>query len=67
MTDGRLYDYADSKGIMLCYQYDGFGVFARMEADYYLKDVLAGLCRLMTNISKEKFGVPIVVRAESMD
>jgi hypothetical protein len=67
MTDGRLYDYADAQGITLYYQYDGFGVFARMEADFNLKDVLAGLCRLMTDISKEKFGVPIVVRAESMD
>ena len=29
-----------------------------------LENVLAGLCKLMHDISKEKFGVPIVVRQE---
>jgi len=62
MADGRLYDYADSKGVMICYQYDGFGVFAQPGRQEALVEVLAGLCRLMRDISKEKFGVPIVVR-----
>jgi hypothetical protein len=62
MTDSRLYDYADKNRISLFYQFDGYGVFARPEDRTNLKVVLAGLCRLMRDISKEKFGVPIVVR-----
>ena len=67
MADGRLYDYADSKGVMICYQYDGFGVFAHPGNQAALKKVLAGLCRLMTKISEERFRVPIVVRWELLD
>lgn len=66
MADGRLYDYADSKGGMICYQYDGFGVFAHPDRQEALKDILSGLCRLMRDISVEKFGVPIVVKQEIM-
>ena len=62
MTDSRLYDYADKNRISLFYQFDGYGVFARPEDRASLKLVLAGLCRLMSDISEEKFGVPIVVR-----
>ena len=64
MADGRLYDYADSKGGMICYQYDGFGVFAHPDRQEALKDILSGLCRLMRDISVEKFGVPIVVKQD---
>jgi len=32
-----------------------------------LEDISAGLCRLMTDISLKKFGVPIVVRCELLD
>lgn len=64
MADGRLYDYADSKGVMICYQYDGFGVFAKPGWQEEFEEVLAGLCRLMRDISIEKFGVPIVVKLE---
>lgn len=67
MVDGRLYDYADAHGIMLYYQYDGFGVFAHQGKKEAHKGVLAGLCRLMTDISKEKLGVPIVVRLKLID
>ena len=67
MADGRLYDYADSKGVMFFYQYDGFGVFARPGKEEGLQEVLAGLCRLMHAISKEKFGVPIVVKQKLID
>lgn len=66
MADGRLYDYADSKGVMFFYQYDGFGVFAHPGKKEALQEVLAGLCRLMHAISEEKFGVPIVVKQEIM-
>lgn len=67
MTDSRLYDYADAKGITLYYQYDGFGVFAHPGEHEALKEVLAGLCRLTTKLSVEKFGVPIVVRSKLID
>lgn len=67
MTDSQLYDYADDQGITLYYQYDGFGVFAQPGSQEALEKVLAGLCRLMTKISEEKFGVPIVVRWELLD
>ena len=62
MTDRRLYEYAEGNGITLFYQFDGVGVFARPEDRANLKLVLAGLRRLMSDISTEKFGVPIVVR-----
>ncbi len=62
MADGRLYDYADSKGVLICYQYDGFGVFAKPGGQKALEEVLDGLRRLMRDISIEKFRVPIVVR-----
>ena len=64
MTNSRLYDYADEQGITLYYQYDGFGVFAQPGKKDALKVILDGLCRLMTDISVEKFGVPIVVKQE---
>lgn len=64
MTDSRLYDYADDQGITLYYQYDGFGVFAQPGSQEALEKVLAGLCRLMSDISAERFEVPIVVRSE---
>lgn len=67
MADRRLYDYADKRGVMLYYQYDGFGVFAPRGKKEARKGVLAGLCRLMTKISEKKFGVPIVVRWELLD
>lgn len=62
MTDSRLYEYAEEKGIVLYYQFDGFGVFAHPEKQEALENILAGLCRLMSDISTEKFRVPIVVR-----
>ena len=31
-----------------------------------LEDILAGLCRLMSDISAKKLGVPIVVKQEIM-
>lgn len=62
MTNSRLYEYAEAKGVLLYYQFDGFGVFARPEDKANLKVVLDGLCRLMTEISEKKLGVPIVVR-----
>jgi hypothetical protein len=62
MTDPKLYDFAEKNGITLYYQFDGFGVFAHPEKQEALKDILAGLRRLMRDISIEKFGVPIVVR-----
>ena len=64
MTDSQLYDYAEDQGITLYYQYDGFGVFAQPGSQEALEKVLAGLCRLMSDISYEKFRVPIVVRSE---
>jgi hypothetical protein len=67
MVDGRLYDYADAQGITPYYQSDGFGVFALPGKKEALEEVLAGLCRLMRDISKEKFGVPIVVRLKLID
>ena len=67
MTDSRLYDYADDQGITLYYQYDGFGVFAQPGSQEALEEVLAGLCRLMRDISNERFGVPIVVKRELFD
>lgn len=66
MTDKKLYDYADGHGIMLYYQYDGFGIFAHPGKKEDLKDILAGLCRLMSEISEKKFEVPIVVKLEIM-
>ena len=62
MTDPRLYDFAEKNEVKLFYQFDGFGVFAHPGKKAALKKVLAGLCRLMSDISKEKFGVPIVVK-----
>ena len=62
MTHEKLYDYADTHGIMLYYQSDGFGIFAHPGKQEDLNGILSGLCRLMTKISEEKFGVPIVVR-----
>jgi hypothetical protein len=67
MTDSRLYEYAERNGITLYYQFDGFGVFARPEDRANLKNVLAGLCKLMHDISCEKSGVPIVVKQEIVD
>lgn len=67
MTHSSLYEYAEEKGIMLYYQYDGFGVFARPEDKANLKELLEGLCRLMTEISEKKLGVPIVVRSKLVD
>jgi hypothetical protein len=67
MTDSRLYDYADDQGITLYYQYDGFGVFAQPGSQEALGKVLEGLCRLMRDISTEKFGVPIVIRQKLAD
>ena len=67
MTHSNLYEYAKKKGITLYYQYDGFGVFARPEDKANLEEVLDGLCRLMTKISNDDFGVPIVVRSELID
>ena len=61
MTDPELYDYAENNGITLYYHFDGFGVFAHPEKQEALKDILAGLRRLMTDISEKKFEVPIVV------
>jgi hypothetical protein len=62
MADPELYDFAESNGITLYYQYDGFGVFAPLRKQEALEAVLAGLCQLMTKISNERFGVPIVVQ-----
>jgi hypothetical protein len=62
MTDPELYDFAEKNGITLFYQFDGFGVFAKQGSQEAHKDILAGLRRLMRDISIEKFGVPIVVR-----
>jgi len=62
MADRQLYDYADKHGIMLYYQYDGFGVFALPGKPEAFEAALAGLCELMRDISEKKFGVPIVVR-----
>ena len=62
MADKKLYDYADKHGIMLYYQYDGFGVFAPPGKPKALEAALAGLCELMREISAKKLGVPIVVR-----
>jgi hypothetical protein len=62
MADKQLYDYADKHGIMLYYQYDGFGVFALPGKQKTFEAALAGLRKLMHDISKEKFGVPIVVQ-----
>ena len=67
MSDSQLYDYADAQGITLYYQYDGFGVFAEPGSQEALEKVLAGLCRLMTKISEERFRVPIVVKLELFD
>ena len=67
MTDPRLYDFADKNEVKLFYQFDGFGVFAHRGKKAALKKVLAGLCRFMRDISKEKFGVPIVVRLKLID
>jgi hypothetical protein len=47
---------------LICYQYDGFGVFAKPGGQKALEEVLDGLRRLMRDISIEKFRVPIVVR-----
>jgi hypothetical protein len=66
MTNKELYDYAAARGIMLYYQYDGFGVFANPGRQEELEEVLAGLCRLIHDISIEKFGVPIVVKRQIM-
>lgn len=62
MTDPELYDFAESNGITLYYQYDGFGVFAKPGRQEALEAVLANLCRLMSKTSKDKLGVPIVVQ-----
>jgi hypothetical protein len=62
MADKQLYDYADKHGIMLYYQYDGFGVFALPGKPEAFEAALAGLCELMRDISEKKFGVPIVVQ-----
>jgi hypothetical protein len=67
MTDERLYEYADQKGVMLYYQYDGFGVFASPDNKQKLKNTLADLCSLMQQISIEKFGVPIVVKQKFIE
>ena len=64
MTDPELYDFAEKNGITLYYQFDGFGVFAHPEKQEALKDILAGLRRLMTKISTKKFEVPIVVKQD---
>jgi hypothetical protein len=66
MTDPELYDFADKNEVKLFYQFDGFGVFAHPSKQEAHKDILAGLCRLMTKISNEKFRVPIVVKQEIM-
>lgn len=58
MTDPELYDFAESNGITLYYQFDGFGVFAPPGK----KGVLEALCQLMSKISEDKLGVPIVVQ-----
>lgn len=62
MTNSRLYEYAEAKGVLLYYQFDGFGVFANPGKQASFEDSLAGLRQLMTEISVKEFGVPIVVR-----
>jgi hypothetical protein len=64
MTDPKLYDFAEKNGVKFFYQFDGFGVFAKPGNQEALGAVLAGLCRLMRDISTERFGVPIVVKQE---
>jgi hypothetical protein len=66
MTDPRLYEFAEKNEVKFFYQYDGFGVFAKPGSQEALEAVLAGLCRLMRDISTEKFGVPIVVKRQIM-
>jgi hypothetical protein len=67
MTDPRLYDFAEKNEVKLIYQFDGFGVFAHPGGKAAHKHVLAGLCRLMRDISVDKFGVPIVLRHKLLD
>ena len=67
MADGRLYGYADRHGIMLCYQFDGFGVFALPASAQEFDETLAGLCSLMQQISVERFGIPLVVVSERIE
>jgi hypothetical protein len=64
MTDPKLYDFAEKNGITLFYQFDGFGVFAHPSKQEAHKDILARLCWLMSEISANKLGVPIVVKME---
>ena len=66
MTDPRLYDFAEKNEVKLFYQFDGFGVFAHPGKKAALKKVLAGLCRLMSDISAKKLEVPIIVKQEIM-
>jgi len=64
MSDPRIYSLAKQQDVVLYYQFDGFGIFARPMSQSELEKILVSICELMQKISFEKFGVPIVVKQE---
>lgn len=64
MTDPRIYSLAKKQDVILCYQSDGFGIFASPMSKSELEKILVSICELMQDISIKKFGVPIVVKTE---
>jgi len=64
MSDPRIYSLAKKLDVVLYYQFDGFGIFARPMSQTELEKILVSICELMQKISFEKFKIPIVVNRE---
>jgi hypothetical protein len=64
MSDPRIYSLAKKLDVVLYYQFDGFGIFARPMSKSELEKILVSICELMQKISIDKFDVPIVVKQE---
>lgn len=63
MLDPALYAFGNELGVTLAYEYDGVGVFAKPD-DSNLPAKLELLGSFIQRQSAERFGVPVVVKAE---
>ena len=63
MLDPALYAYAENLGLVLSYEYDGVGVFAKRD-DPELPAKLEKVAAFIQRQSVERFNVPVVVKGE---
>jgi hypothetical protein len=64
MMDMALYEFGKSLGFILAYEYDGVGVFADPGQASQLEQGAKALCDKITELSMEKFGIPVKVVAK---